>query len=1446
MRFSYELAEPDGSRSVSPPPSSSTPKAELQWLPLQNHPIFSTATISAASAAKTSTNLIAWDGASRLYVWDSHKKCLHWVSIRLGEPEPDSISAGFPSKVFFSARFRVHNVVFLDSCAVDVFLCANDVVMRCEPGTSGFSGRFYEVNQLTLNSNSRTKLVGMRKQYHMSVLQADVPVCFDVNKISINRNGSALLLAGQEGIRVIYLYGRASREENTIICRTVSIGSEIYFGSNTSIRILQISWHPCSDTHLGVLSSDSVFRMFDLSAKIGQPEQEYYLQPGELGISGNAAAICPVDFSFGADHLWDKFSIFILFSDGSTYIICPVVPFGSVYKWESLLEMHNDARTFGLKSANSKAVNNSNLAISWLESTFPELALPEGVGGNIFAVKAQPFVLMDASILLQGPLRKVFHGVTEDAAIQNGVCEGRAVSLLYNLVGKDSILMTAWSGGQLQLDALADEIQPVWKMGSAPRLCVDSFGQIFGAAMICELAPDNLSLLKLDHPPNDTIWLGYPPPLLRLAIVDLALPKKGGSLISMASDPLVPEKIFCLHDGGIDSIVLHFLPFTSQASGKEKPMRGPSVFSVLSTCPGESSSPEPLHGFLTLSDSSGGSWIVGLTSSHECVVFYMETWNELLTHAIYNEKETVSQQEASDADTPTLISKELLSGPKVALLPSTTPNLRSVAADSIEGRSTLHQYSKLFCENYVEYAHKVHFELQHHVPHLKKIIDNQQSRLSEVQHKLLDVEKKQEKMEDRICCAVKLHGSLEMRLQDLRSLPGLQKKPLSKAERDFKLELDKFTDVELDALHSSIESLNARLTRHIHSQRIDSSNQQKQIAGRRVSRIQENELSQLKSSLDKLSLINSENDKKVLATPYVGEKMKEKLGFFEFGDGRRRGGRLGSLRIKDNKDEDLALFREMQKQDKDKNNLLFQNSDELDASMEMVSGGSPLFNIPSAAPAPVRKTGSDDFLNSDNDKNDYEWLLTPPGTPLFPSLETESHKTVMSQVGAPKASPSTLKSRLANPQPESSARSNLLSRQPTSSAGLNTSTGGLRRPSSSGGPGSRPATPTGRQTLSQSRPTSIVSARPSVANVAKSTSTSASKMTSNTLKPSRSATPTSRPALTSTKPVAPPRSMTPTSRSTIRSSTPTSRSSIPASNTVSRASTPTRRPMTGSSMTNSTSISVKSLTSSASVSKSSSNSEKNLVPPRPSSPVTRPKPWNPSDMPGFSLDAPPNLRTSLSDRPPSVTRGRPGATSSRSSSIEPVSNGRIRRQSCSPARGRPPNGVIHNSGSSVPVPAVNRLRAKANDNVSPVLLGTKMVDRVINMRKLIPPKQDDKHSPRSNVSGKSASPDSAGFGRMLSKKSLDMAMRHMDIRRTIPGNLRPLTTNVPTNSMYSMRSGPSRGRTASVSDSPHATSSNASSEVSVNNNALCVDGVEPYDDVSSGKGRQSPANFLGR
>ncbi|KAL2333348.1 hypothetical protein Fmac_014561 [Flemingia macrophylla] len=577
---------------------------------------------------------------------------------------------------------------------------------------------------------------------------------------------------------------------------------------------------------------------------------------------------------------------------------------------------------------------------------------------------------------------------------------------------------------------------------------------------------------------------------------------------------------------------------------------------------------------------------------------------------------------------------------------------------------------------------------------------------------------------------------------------------------------------------------------------------------------------------------------------------------------KQREQQFGGLRasVMKEKEEELALFLEMKKREKERNDLLLNSSEEFDAALGSNVGTNPIFNISSSTPAPVRKTGVDDFLNSENDKNDYDWLLTPPGTPLFPSLEMESRKTVMSQIGTPTTRPVALKSRLANHQSEPIGRTNFVSKQPTS--GLSSSSGGTRRPSSSGGPGSRPATPTGRPTLTatskSSRPsTPTRSTLPSTRSMVATskTPTSTAKPAVSATKPLTSATKTAVPAA---KPSTPSRSSTPLSRSAARSSTPTSRPTLPPSRSTSRASTPTRRPSLPSSESSISASSVKASLSPRPATITSRqptpvttrkqapvNSRQPAVPSRGTSPTVRSRPWKPSEMPGFSLDAPPNLRTTLPERPLSATRGRPGAPTSRSSSVEPSSSGRPRRQSCSPSRGRASNGSVHISGNSMP--AVSRLHSKANDNVSPVVMGTKMVERVINMRKLAPPMIDDKNSPRSNLSGKSASsPDSSGFGRTLSKKSLDMAIRHMDIRRTIPGNLRPLMTNIPASSLYSVRSGSHHGRTISVSGSPHATSSNASSEVSVNQNGLCLDSSEVDDDIGSERCGQSPASVRAR
>ncbi|KAK4760004.1 hypothetical protein SAY87_023135 [Trapa incisa] len=394
-------------------------------------------------------------------------------------------------------------------------------------------------------------------------LQADVRINFMVKNISINRNGSALCVTGADDLCVMYLYGQSSSKDKTLVCRYAN------FGMSCNLSYITLFEIGVSQISSNAFKFYTLFeKLFDLSVDLMQPEQEFYLQPVEPGRSKNATSLCPVDFTFGGDHLWDRLTVFILFSDGSIYIIFPVVPFGR------------------LKSVNPITIRNSNLAISWFESTFPELS-DEVERGKLAFIRACHNALFDASLSLQAP-----------------------------------------------------------------------------------------------------------------------------------------------------------------------------------------------------------------------------------------------------------------------------SNLRSVTSNSIEGRSILHKYLNLFLEHYVENAHKVHFELKHHSPHLNRIIDDQHAGLGEVHQWLLKVEEKQKGLHRRIDHITMQHENLEQLLQCLRNLQCAHKGPLSRAERELKAEIDQFGRVELDALHSSIEALLVRSRRYMQSVEEEQTPMRKKP-------VQDAQISLLKSSIEKLSFVNSENVKKV-------------------------------------------------------------------------------------------------------------------------------------------------------------------------------------------------------------------------------------------------------------------------------------------------------------------------------------------------------------------------------------------------------------------------------------------------------------------------------------------------------------------------------------------------------------------------------------------------------
>ncbi|KAL1545499.1 cell wall protein DAN4-like isoform X1 [Salvia divinorum] len=465
-------------------------------------------------------------------------------------------------------------------------------------------------------------------------------------------------------------------------------------------------------------------------------------------------------------------------------------------------------------------------------------------------------------------------------------------------------------------------------------------------------------------------------------------------------------------------------------------------------------------------------------------------------------------------------------------------------------------------------------------------------------------------------------------------------------------------------------------------------------------------------------------------------------------------------------DEDLAIFLGMKNGEKERIALAhIDNFEEFDGSTSAEPKPDSLLTSNGLGEEAFQSLADDSLLNLETSNNDHDWLLADEKDAAANQADASSGECI------------SLSSEKI-PKPNNLCPSVAANKRPLSSGG--------RKPSSS-----RAATPTRRPTLAAKA------------------------------KPSRASTPTSRvpakpaAAAKSSKPMAAPvRTLTP-SRVSPRSSTPTSRTTTPAASSkpasTSRASTPAARSVSAAPMRKPATTSGKFPSEGASsTGKISSIATKNPVATRGGvGGGSSSRASNPSEKLSTSHDAPKSFKTSVPNRPASASRGRPSAPAA---ALLSPSKGKPRQKSCSPTKARVTNGNAHRNGSTT----LSRSRGYGrpgdddDDDVNPVLMGTKMVERVVNSRKLAPPKQDEEiflENP------KRSSHENLGFGRSLSKKSLDMAIRHMDIRRSVntAGSLKPVaTTTVLSYFSNGNQSSSSQSSSFGVSESPITSSSDSS------------------------------------
>ncbi|KAK3223576.1 hypothetical protein Dsin_010601 [Dipteronia sinensis] len=432
-------------------------------------------------------------------------------------------------------------------------------------------------------------------------------------------------------------------------------------------------------------------------------------------------------------------------------------------------------------------------------------------------------------------------------------------------------------------------------------------------------------------------------------------------------------------------------------------------------------------------------------------------------------------------------------------------------------------------------------------------------------------------------------------------------------------------------------------------------------------------------------------------------------------------------------------------QTKEKESFLLQSSDDFEDTFSSKLKNFSDFKL--GVLIPVRGESSE-LLNADAEKNDYDWLLTPPDTPLFPSLDDEPTPANVARRGRPRS------------QPISISRSSTMEKSYRSSRG--SASPNRLSPSPRSGNSSFQST--------RGRPSSAPQTSPNPA-----------------LQP---ATPTRRPSPPPSKP-----------------STPAPRSSTPTP--APRSSTPTPRRMSAGSRSTANSSSVRG-TSPIRTSRGNSSSPKIRA-------------WQ-SNIPGFSLEAPPNLRTSLADRPASYVRG-----SSPASRNGRDSTPKYGRQSMSPTTSR----SVSSSHSH------DRDRFSSHSKASVASSGDDDVDSLhsipisgldFSVSKRVGSSPNNRAPGFSKKSPKMLSSSSAP------KRSFDSALRQMDLRKTPQNMFRPLLSSVPSTTFYAGK-GNSVHRTMISRNSSLTTSSNASSDQGTSVAPDTEGSDHQHDDMTSDSGK---------
>ena len=329
----------------------------------------------------------------------------------------------------------------------------------------------------------------------MRRLRLHPPLEFDIEFFALSPDGARAALAGP--VRSVSGGGdTTTTNSDTISARVIDLATARstssadadvesaplaapLFTTRPGLRLLQVGWHPRSPSHVALLTSDSVLRLYRTTACAVTPEQVFDLVGvrgggGRLGLSnggggGGARGAAAAAFAFGGDApLWERFTLYVVAADGALFSVCPVAPFGSALPGRVAGDLVAAAAT---GDAETRA---------WVQRALPDAHAATSDPSTI--TRISPHTLDEHAPAVAGPL-PVSAPVGVDARSAPPPDTACAVLALSSGPGALALLLGTVCGRVAAL-AVTGDAGPAW-CASPPRAAPAPRGGVAAVKLVC-------------------------------------------------------------------------------------------------------------------------------------------------------------------------------------------------------------------------------------------------------------------------------------------------------------------------------------------------------------------------------------------------------------------------------------------------------------------------------------------------------------------------------------------------------------------------------------------------------------------------------------------------------------------------------------------------------------------------------------------------------------------------------------------------------------------------------------------------------------------------------------------------------------------------------------------------------------------------------------------------